>query len=157
PAQAQAQAQAAQPAQQGSEGVNLFEAAANAAARQQQVARPAGNAPGLGNLDFLRNNPQFQQLRQAVQQNPQMLEPILQQVAQGNPQLATIISQNPEAFLSLLGEGFDDEEGGAGLTPGGQHIQVTEEERNAIERVSSSIICCGLHYANSAVVMCPRL
>jgi UV excision repair protein RAD23 len=98
-------------------------------------AGAAGTAgAGLGNLDFLRNNPQFQQLRQVVQQNPQMLEPILQQVGAGNPQLAALIGQHPEQFLQLLSE---DAENDAPLPPGAQAISVTEEEREAIERVSS--------------------
>jgi UV excision repair protein RAD23 len=97
----------------------------------------AGAAPGgLGNLDFLRNNAQFQQLRQVVQQNPQMLEPILQQVGAGNPQLAALIGQHPEQFLQLLSEDGDND---APLPPGAQatQISVTEPERAAIERVSS--------------------
>ena len=94
----------------------------------------AGAQEGLGNnLDFLRANPQFQQLRQIVQQQPRMLEPILQQVGAGNPQLAQMISQNPEQFLQLLAE---DTEGDTPLPPGAQEISVTEEERAAIERVS---------------------
>lgn len=84
----------------------------------------------MPNLDFLRNNPHFQQLRQLVQQQPQMLEPILQQVAAGNPQIAQLIGQNEEQFLQLLSE----EDDGA-LPPGTQAISVTEEERDAIERV----------------------
>jgi UV excision repair protein RAD23 len=80
----------------------------------------------------LRNNAQFQQLRQVVQQQPQMLEPILQQLGAGNPQLAQLISQNPEQFLQLLGEDGDDD---APLPPGAQAISVTEEERDAIERL----------------------
>lgn len=86
----------------------------------------------MGNLDFLRNNPQFQQLRQVVQQQPQMLEPILQQLGQGNPDLARLISDNPNQFLQLLGEDADDD---VPLPPGAQAISVTEEERDAIERV----------------------
>ena len=62
-----------------------------------------------------------------------MLEPILQQVGAGNPQLAQLIGQNPEQFLQLLAE---DTEGDTPLPPGAQEISVTEEERNAIERVS---------------------
>jgi UV excision repair protein RAD23 len=95
-------------------------------------------APGgqrdLGNLEFLRGNAQVQQLRQVVQQQPQMLEPILQQLGAGNPQLAQLISANPEQFLNLLGEETDDD---AALPPGAQAISVTEEEREAIERVSN--------------------
>lgn len=61
-----------------------------------------------------------------------MLEPILQQVGAGNPQLAALIGQHPEQFLQLLSE---DAENDAPLPPGAQAISVTEEEREAIERV----------------------
>jgi hypothetical protein len=64
-----------------------------------------------------------------------MLEPILQQVGAGNPQLAALIGQHPEQFLQLLSE---DAENDAPLPPGAQAISVTEEEREAIERVSPS-------------------
>lgn len=115
----------------------MFDLAAQQAggAGGAQAGGAAGGAAGrdLGNLDFLRNNPQFQQLRQVVQQQPQMLEPILQQLGAGNPQLAQLISQNPQQFLQLLGEDGDDD---AALPPGAQAISVTEEERDAIERVS---------------------
>jgi hypothetical protein len=87
-------------------------------------------------LDWLRNNAQFQQLRQVVQQQPQMLEPILQSVGAGNPQLAQLIGQHPDQFLQLLGEEADD--GDALAPPGTQQISVTQEEQDAIERVSSS-------------------
>jgi len=142
---------AASPAPAGAEGdepVNLFEAAAanaggrgagrgagnlfGAAAGAGAGAGAGGAAPGLGNLDFLRNNPQFQQLRQVVQQQPGMLEPILQQVGAGNPQLAQLIGQHPEQFLQLLSEDGPDD---AALPPGAQAISVTEEEREAIERL----------------------
>ncbi|CZS99723.1 related to nucleotide excision repair protein RAD23 [Rhynchosporium agropyri] len=132
----------------GEEPVNLFEAAAQAGGRGGSApaggARSGGNMfggggaaaaaaeGGLGNLDFLRNNPQFQQLRQVVQQQPQMLEPILQQVGAGNPQLAALIGQHPEQFLQLLSEDAGDD---APLPPGAQAISVTEEERAAIERL----------------------
>jgi UV excision repair protein RAD23 len=126
----------------GDEPVNLFEAAAQRGTGGGTGARTGGGNAGAGgqganttNLDFLRNNPQFQQLRQVVQQQPHMLEPILQQVAAGNPQLAQIITQNPEQFMSLLAEDGDDD---VQLPPGAQQISVTEEEREAIERVSYS-------------------
>ncbi|KAI9741842.1 MAG: hypothetical protein M1834_000230 [Cirrosporium novae-zelandiae] len=134
----------------GEPGVNLFEAAAQAGQRGNtgRSPRPSGGstargstgsaapsettAGGLGNLDFLRNNPQFQQLRQVVQQQPQMLEPILQQVGQGNPSLARLIGEYPDQFLQLLSEDGDED---AALPPGAQAISVTEEEREAIERL----------------------
>ena len=148
-------------AEAGDQPVNLFEAAAQAgrgggsggAARTPRqpssaatgllreglgvgagAGTGAGAAGGLGNLDFLRNNPQFQQLRAIVQSQPTMLEPILQQVSAGNPQLAQLIGQYPEQFLQLLSEGGE----GVALPPGAQEISVTEEERAAIERVSAT-------------------
>ncbi|KAI4247037.1 MAG: hypothetical protein L6R40_001702 [Gallowayella cf. fulva] len=91
-----------------------------------------GGAGGSTNLDFLRNNPQFQQLRQIVQTQPQMLEPILQQVGAGNPQLAQMIQEHPNQFLQLLSEEADND---APAPPGAQEVFVTEEEREAIDRL----------------------
>ena len=155
PTQPQGSSQTAAPtaAPTSDEPVNLFEAAAQAGQGNRggggargmsgfgpglgAGAVPSGgdvpSAGSMGNLDFLRNNPQFQQLRQVVQQQPQMLETILQQVAAGNPQLAQLIAQNPEQFMQLLSEQNDDD---APLPPGAQTISVTEEEQAAIERVS---------------------
>ncbi|KYK57768.1 UV excision repair protein [Drechmeria coniospora] len=124
-------------------GVNLFDLAAQQggtgasrsggnAAAAAAAAAAASQGGDLGNLDFLRHNAQFQQLRQVVQQQPQMLEPILQQLGAGNPQLAQLIASNPDQFLQLLGENADDD---VPLPPGAQAISVTEEERDAIERL----------------------
>lgn len=145
----------------------MFEAAAQAGdGSGRGGARSGGQAGGesLANLDFLRQNPHFQQLRQLVQQQPHMLEPILQQVAAGNPQIAQIIGQNSEQFLQLLSEEGDEED--AALPPGTQAISVTEEERDAIERVSrvgreienalSLFICTNLTaHSSSAVSVSP--
>ncbi|QIX01808.1 hypothetical protein AMS68_007325 [Peltaster fructicola] len=127
---------AAAPAQseESGEAVNLFEAAAGNRAATA-TATGGETRSTAANLDFLRSNPQFQQLRQVVQQQPQMLEPILQQVAAGNPQLAQMITQNPEEFMRLLAEDGDGEEGDVQLPPGLQQLVVTEEERDAIERL----------------------
>lgn len=62
-----------------------------------------------------------------------MLEPILQQVGAGNPQLAQRISEYPDEFLQLLSEDTGED---TPVPPGAQEISVTEEERDAIERVS---------------------
>ena len=122
---------AASPAAGGGSG-----AAAAAAAGLGAGAAGATAAGGLGNLDFLRQNTHFQQLRQVVQSQPHMLEPILQQVGAGNPQLAALIGQNPDQFLQLLSEDVDED---APMPPGAQTVNVTEEEREAIERVCISI------------------
>ncbi|KAF3930037.1 hypothetical protein ABW19_dt0202150 [Dactylella cylindrospora] len=147
------------------EPINLFDAAAaqrqgnrgssGARAGAAAAAGGVGAAGGAANLEFLRNNAQFQQLRQVVQQNPNMLEPILQQVGHGNPQLAQLIGQNPSAFLQLLSEGADNGDddianliagGGGADPPGTMTIQVTEDERAAIERL------CGLGFDRDLVI-----
>ncbi|KAK9367501.1 hypothetical protein V1509DRAFT_626123 [Lipomyces kononenkoae] len=108
--------------------VNLFEAAAQAT---QQRPTPSEQTSPSANLDFLRNSAQFQQLRDLIRQQPQFLEPILQQVAQSNPQLAALIQSNPEEFVRLLTEGAEDEPGR------GYQIEVTPEESAAIDRLCS--------------------
>jgi len=60
----------------------------------------AGGGAGVGStLDFLRQNPQFNVLRQAVQQQPSLLGPLLQQLAASNPQLYQLINANQEEFF----------------------------------------------------------
>lgn len=138
PAGAGANTGAAAGSTEGDQPQNLFDLAAQAGqgggrgGSSGGARGAAGGGLGSNSLDFLRNNPQFQQLRQLVQQQPTMLEPILQQVGAGNPQLAQLISNHPDQFLQLLAEDTDDD---APLPPGAQAISVTEEEREAIERL----------------------
>jgi len=143
PAQQGAQAAAQPAATQGStpatgattenQPVNLFEAAANA-------ARPAGAAAGgQNNLAFLNNNPQFQRLRELIHTNPQLLQPILQQLGQSNPELMEVISSNPEAFVRLLEDGMGEEQQGGENNPlnGAIPIQISQEEAEAITRLEA--------------------
>lgn len=81
------------------------------------------------------------QLRQLVQSNPALLQPFLESLATSNRDLFNLISRNQQAFMQFLAEGSGvelgdmdegDEEGGH---QGGVPIQVTEAERDAIERL----------------------
>lgn len=70
---------------------------------------PPASSPSLdpsdpNSLEFLRSQPQFQQLCQVVQQNPSLLNTIMQQLRTTNPQLLNLISQNQEAFVRMLNE-----------------------------------------------------
>eukprot|EP00731_Ephydatia_muelleri_P018377 Em0011g417a len=147
--------------------------------QQPPAPQPAPQpVQGEGNpLEFLRQLPQFNMLRQVVQQNPSMLQALLQQIGQSNPRLLQIISQNQEAFVSLLNEpipgqpaaggrrpgvagipaggvpgapaggpgvgeaggegGVAGYGGGPGLPPGTMSIQVSPEEKEAIDRLKA--------------------
>jgi UV excision repair protein RAD23 len=73
-----------------------------------------------------------------VEQNPALIQPLLQQIAATNPALAQTVAQNPQALYDLLGAAMggemDDEDDGMG----GQVMQIdlTQEEAAAVERVS---------------------
>jgi UV excision repair protein RAD23 len=60
-------------------------------------------------LAFLRTQPQFQQMRQVVQQNPQLLDTVLQQIGQSNPALLQLITENQEAFVRMMNEPAGEE------------------------------------------------
>ncbi|KAK4515470.1 Zinc transporter [Mucor velutinosus] len=124
-------AQATSPTTDNASGapLNLFAAAQQQAQQQQQQQQSAG-----GNTDFsgLRNTPHFQQIRQLVQSNPALLQPLLQQLGQSNPELLRSINADPNGFLQTLLEGAEDEEG---APPGSSMIQVTQEEKDAIDRL----------------------
>ena len=55
---------------------------------------PAADAGGdggvAGSLDFLRNQPQLQMLRQMIARDPQMLQSVLEELGQANPQLLQV-------------------------------------------------------------------
>lgn len=116
----------AQPNQtQPSEG-NLFEAAAAA-----QASEEGGVASDEGD--------QMAQLRELVQNNPEMLEAFLQQLAASNPQLGEMIQENPEEFVRLMlqgaPEGADFLNEGEGSEEGAVRIQITSDEELAINRL----------------------
>ena len=119
-----------------------------------EAALPAGAVPaGEDPLSFLRSQPQFAQMRALLQQNPALLAPLLQQLAQSNPQLLTLINEHQNEFYNMINEPMDSESnssggsatgaapaGGTAPTAGQQGgrtaIAVTPAEREAIDRVS---------------------
>lgn len=68
-------------------------------------------------LAFLRDQPQFQQMRAVIQQNPNLLNAVLQQIGQTNPALLQAISQHQQAFVRMLNEPTNSSAGGG--TAGG--------------------------------------
>lgn len=141
-------------------GQGAGQAGAGAGAGAGQGSQ-GGNAQAANMLAGLANDPNFHQLRAAVRQNPQMLQSILAVIAQSNPQLFNLITQNQEAFTKLIleGDGGEGDQGGMGGGP--QVIQVTPEEKAAIDRVSffneilknlSKSQLCGLGFERSLVI-----
>ena len=55
-------------------------------------------------LQALRNYPQFNDLRRLVQTNPAMLQQVLTQIGQQQPDLLREINANQAAFLELMNE-----------------------------------------------------
>lgn len=142
------------------ENFELNELEANAA---DLVGGGGGNATGqstggenAGNvtdpLAFLRSQPQFQQMRSVIQQNPELLNAVLQQIGQTNPALLRLIAQNQDAFVNMLNEPSlndpaSDTERPAEPASGGNDagsadgqlsatLSVTQQDREAIERVT---------------------
>ncbi|XP_072943798.1 UV excision repair protein RAD23 homolog A-like [Epargyreus clarus] len=102
-------------------------------------------------LAFLRDQPQFQQMRAVIQQNPNLLNTVLQQIGQTNPALLQAISQHQQAFVRMLNEpvnptaagantGAEREESSADIQLPQQPqnvIQVSPQDKEAIERLKA--------------------
>lgn len=56
------------------------------------LGQPEQSQASLNTLEALVNLPQFQQIRQMVQNDPNSLQPILEQLATTSPQLYNVIS-----------------------------------------------------------------
>uniref|UniRef100_A0A8C7IYQ2 UV excision repair protein RAD23 n=1 Tax=Oncorhynchus kisutch TaxID=8019 RepID=A0A8C7IYQ2_ONCKI len=109
------------------------------------MTTPASVATGANPLGFLVNQPQFLQMRRIIQQNPSLLPALLQQIGRENPQLLQQISSHQEQFIQMLNEPAQEggQGGGGGVGVGGEagsgmnYIQVTPQEKEAIERLKA--------------------
>ncbi|XP_059847688.1 UV excision repair protein RAD23 homolog B-like isoform X1 [Hypanus sabinus] len=98
------------------------------------------STPASNPLEFLRTQPQFQQMRQIIQQNPALLPALLQQLGRDNPTLLQQITQHQEQFVQMLNDplGEAGSEGAEGHgSPHTNYIQVTPQEKEAIERLKA--------------------
>ncbi|XP_002708173.1 UV excision repair protein RAD23 homolog B [Oryctolagus cuniculus] len=131
-------------------GTGAPQSSAVAAGAATTTATTTTTSSGGHPLEFLRNQPQFQQMRQIIQQNPSLLPALLQQIGRENPQLLQQISQHQEHFIQMLNEpvqeagsqgGGGGGSGNAGIAEAGSghmnYIQVTPQEKEAIERLKA--------------------
>lgn len=101
----------------------------------------SSQVPATDPLAFLRNQPTFQQMRTVVQQNPELLNSVLQQIGQTNPALLQMISNNQEAFVRMLNEPNE----GAAAAPAaasrgpadGFEVPVSTQDKEAIDRLKA--------------------
>ncbi|KAN0135390.1 hypothetical protein V8E53_006669 [Lactarius tabidus] len=106
---------------------NLFQLAQQQQQHPQQVPQSVGG-PG-GRVD--------PRILGALAQNPDALQPLIQQLAATNPQLAALAMQHPEQLLNLLGGGDEGDDEGEPIPPGATVVHVTAEEQAAIERLEA--------------------
>ncbi|KAF9461303.1 hypothetical protein BDZ94DRAFT_1168021 [Collybia nuda] len=122
---------------------NLFQLAQQQQQPGTGTATTAGGPPatlaGSGgqhlDINALRNSPQIQQLRAAIASNPENAQALIQQLAAQNPVVAQTIAANPQVLMELLGVQVEGAEGD--IPPGAQVVNVTAEERAAIERLEA--------------------
>ena len=107
------------------------------------VQELVGGEGGQSNpLEFLRSQPQFQQLRDLLKSDSTALQPILEQIRQSNPDLFELISSNREAFMRLINDPSSGPSApSAPSAPAGPHgpgphqIAVTQTDMQAITRL----------------------
>ena len=83
-------------------------------AMQAAASRGGSGTPGASSggtnppLQALRNHPQFNDLRRLVQSNPQMLQQVLTQIGQQQPELLQEINGNQALFLQMMNEPIEE-------------------------------------------------
>ena len=159
------------------EADEAMNAAASAALMAEAGAAQAGGAAGrLGGsdpLNFLRNQPQFAQMRTLLQQNPALLAPLLQQLAQSNPQLLQLINEHQNEFYNMINEPVDSAASESASAPGSQgsegapgsggrqapesgYITVTPQEREAIDRVRNFFLVLFKYFNQKKTYWCSK-
>jgi len=114
--------------------------------KEQKNTQPTQSNSQLKQV--LQNYPQFNQLRVAIQQNPNLLQPLLARIGQDHPELMELIQQNPEEFARLLNEPVQyqqEQETEQTHTQNTQQqrrappgtIMVTPQEKESIDRIIS--------------------
>jgi len=112
-------------------------------------AAAAGQGAGMEQFqDIIRSNPQLQQMMQAIQQNPALLQQYMSQISQQNPDLLQFIAQNQGEFINAINQSQSSQESVSTNQSGGNQqaaagapqqvrIEITPEERADINSIIS--------------------
>ncbi|KAL5293100.1 RAD23B.2 family protein [Megaselia abdita] len=125
---------------------NVTAAVGNQTANTSQLSTESSTG-GEHPLEFLRSQPQFQQMRSLLATNPELLSTILQQIGQTNPALLKLISEHQHDFLNMLNEQEEREQPAGGNAQGSRMetdsnptdtvLQITPQDKQAIERLKA--------------------
>ncbi|ORM39553.1 Ubiquitin receptor RAD23b [Babesia sp. Xinjiang] len=111
----------------------------------QSTENVLGNTTPESTLTSIQSHPGFQQLRQAIQSDPQMLQHVLENIGQTNPELLQSVLEHQDEFMEMLNGGVD-------VLPyavaedGPSVVQLTEAEMQSVERLE------GLGFPRAAVI-----
>lgn len=86
---------------------------------EQGSASPAAGSSSGGGVPLaaLRSHPQFDDLRRLVRSNPQMLQTVLTQIGQQQPELLAEINANQETFLAMMNEPIEESSSSSSSAP----------------------------------------
>ncbi|XP_065366362.1 UV excision repair protein RAD23 homolog B-like [Calliphora vicina] len=113
----------------------------------QSAAQPAAAVPaapgaptgGPNPLNFLREDPRFNQMRRVIRQRPELLSSVLARIEETNPALLAVIREHQDEFVAMINEeaGVEAPEGGGGAAPREDVVEIvlTEDERHAVDRL----------------------
>lgn len=128
----------ASPASHAQAGSNTSLGSATAPAPAPSPSEDSSSEQLPSNLESLRANPLFQQLRSVVQQDPRILPELLMRIGQSNPEILQMITENQEEFIRMMERTDSDEVGGeASQFPMQTTIQLTPQEAESIERLQA--------------------
>lgn len=118
--------------------VNPAAAAVPASAGTGTPATGGGGGGGANPLNFLREDPRFNQMRRVIRQRPELLSSVLARIEETNPALLAVIREHQDEFVAMINEeaGVEaPEAGGAEQRDDVVEIVLTENERQAVERL----------------------